>query len=53
VPLQAGLAEQADRGVPVLVAEPASPAARALGEIARRMHQQAGARGMVLPVINQ
>jgi ATP-binding protein involved in chromosome partitioning len=53
VPLQAGLAEQADRGVPVLVGEPESPAARALGEIARRMHQQAGMRGMVLPVINQ
>ena len=53
VPLQAGLAEQADRGVPVLVGEPASPAARALGEIARRMHHQAAARGMVLPVINQ
>ena len=53
VPLQAGLAEQADRGVPVLVGEPESPAARALGEIARRMHQQASARGMVLPVINQ
>ena len=53
VPLQAGLAAEADRGVPVLVGEPQSPAGRALAGIAQRMHQQAGVRGMVLPVINQ
>jgi ATP-binding protein involved in chromosome partitioning len=53
VPLQAGLAAAADGGVPVLVGEPESPAGRALAGIAQRMHQQAGMRGVVLPVINQ
>jgi ATP-binding protein involved in chromosome partitioning len=53
VPLQPGLAQLADRGTPILVAEPASRAAKVLREIAERLHQQAGARGMTLPVINQ
>jgi len=53
VPLQPGLAEKADAGSPIVVAEPESPAARALLEIAERFHQQAGTRAMALPVINQ
>jgi ATP-binding protein involved in chromosome partitioning len=53
VPLQPGLAAKADTGIPIVVAEPDSPAARALTEMAERVHQQAGARGMTLPVINQ
>jgi len=53
VPLQAGLAERADAGSPVIVAEPQSAAAKALLEIAERFHQLAGGRAMALPVINQ
>ncbi len=53
VPLQPGLAALADGGIPIVVADPASAAARALLGIAERLHQQAGARGMALPVINQ
>jgi ATP-binding protein involved in chromosome partitioning len=53
VPLQPGLAELADAGSPIVVAEPESAAARALFSIAERFHRQAGARAMALPVINQ
>src|ERR1044071_7009522 len=53
VPLQPGLAALADEGGPIVAAEPGSAAARALVEIAERVHHQAGMRGMVLPVINQ
>jgi ATP-binding protein involved in chromosome partitioning len=53
VPLQAGLAARADSGAPVVVSDPGSPAAEALTAIAERVHQQAGVRGMTLPVINQ
>jgi ATP-binding protein involved in chromosome partitioning len=53
VPLQPGLAAKADTGIPIVVAEPDSPAARALTEMAERVHQQARAGGMTLPVINQ
>jgi ATP-binding protein involved in chromosome partitioning len=51
VPLSAGLAEAADAGTPVVVADPDSPAARALIEIATRVHQEAGAKGRALPII--
>ncbi len=37
VPLQANLADLADAGRPIVVAEPASPAAQALGAVARRV----------------
>ncbi|HEV8150146.1 MAG TPA: Mrp/NBP35 family ATP-binding protein [Gemmatimonadales bacterium] len=53
VPLQPGLAERADAGLPIVIAEPASPAAQALLAIAERFHSQAGARALALPVINQ
>jgi ATP-binding protein involved in chromosome partitioning len=53
VPLQHGLAQLADAGTPIVVAEPTSPAAKALLGIAERFHSLAGARGMALPVINQ
>jgi ATP-binding protein involved in chromosome partitioning len=53
VALQPGLAEQADAGTPIVVAEPSSPAATTLVAIAQRMHQQAGAHGLALPVLNQ
>lgn len=53
VPLSAGLAEAADAGTPVVVSDPGSPAARVLIEIAERVHREAGAKGLALPVINQ
>ncbi len=53
VPLQPDLAARADRGTPIVVAEPESAAARALLAIAERFHQLAGGRAMTLPVINQ
>lgn len=53
VPLQPGLAERADAGEPIVVAEPDSPAARELLGIAERFHRQAGARSLALPVISQ
>lgn len=53
VPLQQGLAQLADGGTPIVVAEPASAAAVSLLAIAERVNSLAGARGMSLPVINQ
>ena len=53
VPLQPGLAEQADAGTPVVVSDRESPAAKALLEIAEKFHRLAGSRAMALPVIHQ
>jgi ATP-binding protein involved in chromosome partitioning len=53
VPLQPGLAEQADAGRPIVSDSPDSAAAQALLAIAERFHQLAGARRTELPVINQ
>ncbi len=53
VPLQPGLAEVADAGRPIVVADPDSAAGGALREIAERFHEQAGSRVTALPVINQ
>jgi len=53
VPLTPGLAERADAGQPIVVAAPESAAARALVEIANRLHEQAATRGVALPVLNQ
>ncbi len=53
VPLEPGLAEQADQGRPVVSSDPESPAARALLEIAEKFHRLAGSRSAVLPVISQ
>jgi ATP-binding protein involved in chromosome partitioning len=50
VPLQPGLAEEADRGRPALVAAPRSPAAQALGEIAETLTRSVG-RSVELPVL--
>jgi len=43
VPLQARMADLADTGRPIVAAEPASPAAVALGEVARRVADQLAA----------
>jgi ATP-binding protein involved in chromosome partitioning len=51
VPLQPGLAQLADAGRPIVVAEAASPAAGALREIAEALHQKAGGRSFALPIL--
>jgi ATP-binding protein involved in chromosome partitioning len=53
VPLQPGLAEAADAGQPALVGAPASPAARALREIAESVMQRLGGRSISLPILRQ
>jgi ATP-binding protein involved in chromosome partitioning len=51
VPLQPGLAELADRGKPIVVTDPASPAAEALLAIANRLAAAGASRGMPLPIL--
>jgi ATP-binding protein involved in chromosome partitioning len=51
IPLQAGVADLGDAGAPVLVAQPDSPAAVALRDIAEAVRKQAG-RTIALPVIS-
>jgi len=53
VALSPGLAALADQGEPIVVAQPDSAAGRSLLAIAERVHQQAGAAGLSLPVMNQ
>ena len=51
VPLQPDLAQLADGGRPIVVAEPGSPAATALREIAESLHQKVGGRSFALPIL--
>jgi len=51
VPLQPGIAEAADRGSPVVVELPESPAARVLTEMAQAVAQLARSRGGSLPIL--
>jgi ATP-binding protein involved in chromosome partitioning len=51
VPLQPGMAELADRGKPIIVAEPESPAAKALLGIAERLVELAADRKVSLPIM--
>jgi ATP-binding protein involved in chromosome partitioning len=51
VPLQPGLAALADEGRPILVAQPDSPAATSLREIAESLQQKTAGRGMALPIL--
>ena len=50
VPLQAGLADQADAGRPVVVAQPESPAAQALLAVARAVRKKTAAKRS-LPIV--
>jgi ATP-binding protein involved in chromosome partitioning len=50
VPLQARMTDLGDTGTPVVIAEPDSPAARALVGVAQALHKRAG-RGVSLPII--
>jgi ATP-binding protein involved in chromosome partitioning len=51
VPLQPGLAEHADRGLPILVAEPNSAAARSLRDIAAEVRLRVAGPGVSLPIM--
>ncbi|UCG85331.1 MAG: Mrp/NBP35 family ATP-binding protein [Gemmatimonadota bacterium] len=51
IPLQEGMAEMADEGRPVVVAEPESPAAQALSEFSRRLVDHAGGESVALPIL--
>jgi len=52
IPLQADLAAQADRGEPVLIGSPESPAARALAELATAVTDALPKEGVRLPILN-
>ena len=51
VPLQARVPDLADSGRPIVVAEPASPAATALAEIATRVAEKLSGRSVPLPIV--
>ncbi|HEY7637413.1 MAG TPA: Mrp/NBP35 family ATP-binding protein [Gemmatimonadales bacterium] len=51
VPLQPRLAELADAGRPILVAEPESPAAASLRHVAEALQEKAAGRGVALPIL--
>jgi ATP-binding protein involved in chromosome partitioning len=51
VPLQPRLAEFADVGRPIVLADADSPAARELRRLAERVHSEAGELGSALPII--
>jgi ATP-binding protein involved in chromosome partitioning len=51
VPLQPGMAELADRGKPIVAAEPESPAAVKLLEIAKALVEAAKSGGVSLPIL--
>jgi ATP-binding protein involved in chromosome partitioning len=51
IPLQGHLADEADAGRPVVVAQPDSPAARALSAIAEGLPARLGGRSVTLPIL--
>jgi ATP-binding protein involved in chromosome partitioning len=51
VPLQPRLAELADAGRPILVAEPASPAAAELQAVADQLQRKTSGRAVALPIL--
>jgi ATP-binding protein involved in chromosome partitioning len=51
VPLQPQLAELADAGQPVIVAQPESPAAVALRGVAEELQQRTSGRTVALPIL--
>jgi ATP-binding protein involved in chromosome partitioning len=51
VPLQPQLAILADEGQPILIAQPDSPAAVSLREIAEQLQRKTAGRGMALPIL--
>jgi len=51
VPLQPQLAALADEGQPILIAQPESPAAQSLRDIAEQLQRKTAGRSMALPII--
>jgi ATP-binding protein involved in chromosome partitioning len=51
VPLQARVQELCDSGVPVVLAEPESPAGRALALLAERVEREVAAKSVRLPIV--
>jgi ATP-binding protein involved in chromosome partitioning len=51
VPLQPGMAELADAGKPILVADPGSPAGSELRRIADQLQRKTAGRGTALPIM--
>lgn len=51
IPLQAGMADLADRGRPIVAAEPDSPAAVALVEMAKEVQARIGGKKIRLPIV--
>jgi ATP-binding protein involved in chromosome partitioning len=51
IPLQSGVANLADIGKPVLIAQPDSPAARALAEMTGNLIDIVGTRSVALPIL--
>jgi ATP-binding protein involved in chromosome partitioning len=51
IPLQARVQELCESGVPVVLAEPDTPAARALTALATEMERQAASRAVRLPIV--
>jgi ATP-binding protein involved in chromosome partitioning len=51
VPLQPELAALADAGRPILIAQPDSPAARSLRDIAEELQRKTAGRSMALPIL--
>ncbi|MBI4503444.1 MAG: Mrp/NBP35 family ATP-binding protein [Gemmatimonadetes bacterium] len=51
IPLQSGVADLADSGKPVIVAEPDSPAARALADMTAKVAEVVGTRSVALPIL--
>jgi ATP-binding protein involved in chromosome partitioning len=51
IPLQARMADLADDGQPIVIAQPDSPAARALADIAREIENRLGGKKVRLPIL--
>lgn len=51
IPLQARMADLADTGKPIVLAEPDSPAAQALREIVTKVIEVVGTKSMALPIL--
>ena len=51
VPLQPQLAALADEGQPILIAQPESPAAQSLRDIAEQLQRKTAGRSMALPIM--
>src|SRR5574341_19307 len=51
VPLQARMAELADDGKPIVLAEPDSPAAKALAQMAKEIETKVGGKKVRLPIL--